>query len=211
MKFIIAPKRAGPPDRSTVPASLVNYLPATTEGAVQKRYIVMYEHTSNAGTPTHLYINGKRLEDPATETPKSGSTEVWEVINLTGDNHPLHLHLASFQAVKAQELVNLDVFKACMTTKNDAVACNVANHATRKLADIPAYERTWKNSVKIDPGYQTTVVVKFNLVDTGAPYPFDATAEPGFVYHCHILDLEDNAMIRPLKLVAWRVLQKEAG
>nr|DAD19294.1 TPA_asm: hypothetical protein HUJ06_020757 [Nelumbo nucifera] len=154
------------------------------------------------GRPHISTSTGKTIGGSGNGDTKSGSTEVWEVINLTGDNHPLHLHLASFQAVKAQELVNLDVFKACMTTKNDAVACNVANHATGKLADIPAYERTWKNSVKIDPGYQTTVVVKFNLVDTGAPYPFDATAEPGFVYHCHILDHEDNAMIRPLKLVA---------
>ncbi|CAA6671392.1 unnamed protein product [Spirodela intermedia] len=34
------------------------------------------------------------------------------------------------------------------------------------------------------------------------PFPFDATAEPGYVYHCHILDHEGNGMIRPLKLVS---------
>ncbi|XP_010278883.1 PREDICTED: multicopper oxidase LPR1-like [Nelumbo nucifera] len=201
MKFIVARRRPFLPDRSNVPANLVNYQAATTEEAAQTRYIVLYEYTTDAGTPTHLYINGKRLMDPVTETPISGTTEVWEVINLTGDNHPMHLHLASLQAIKVQELVNLEEFEACMTTKNDAVACNVVAHATGKLLDIPPYERTWKNSVKIEPGYQTTVVVKFNLVENGEPYPFDATAEPGYVYHCHILDHEDNAMIRPLKLL----------
>ncbi|XP_010243129.1 PREDICTED: multicopper oxidase LPR1-like [Nelumbo nucifera] len=201
MKFVIEPGSPSQPDRSKIPATLVKYQPARTAGAAKRRYIVMHEYSSNAGTPTHLYINGKRLEDPATETPKSGTTEVWEVINLTPDNHPLHLHLAMFQAVKVQELVNLDAFKACMTTKNDAVACNVKAHATGKLVKIPENERTWKNAVKIEPGYKTTIVVKFNLVETGAPYPFDATAQPGFVYHCHILDHEDNAMIRPLMLV----------
>ncbi|KAK6931874.1 Multicopper oxidase, type 1 [Dillenia turbinata] len=201
MKFEISPNKPTKPDNSLIPKTLVNYQAATIKGASKTRYIVMYEYLSSTGLPTHLYINGKRLEDPATETPKSGSTEIWEVINLTADNHPLHLHLATFQAIKISELENIDEFKACMSKKNDAVACNVADHATGKLAIIPDYEKTWKNSVKIMPGYQTTVVVKFNLVENGAPYPFDATAEPGYVYHCHILDHEDNAMIRPLKLV----------
>jgi hypothetical protein len=30
------------------------------------------------------------------------------------------------------------------------------------------------------------VVVAFKLVDTNQPFPFDATAEPGYVYHCHV-------------------------
>ncbi|KAF8390049.1 hypothetical protein HHK36_024570 [Tetracentron sinense] len=202
MKFIIAPGNPTRPDNSKIPASLVHSPAATRDGIRMTRYIVLYEYLSDAGTPTHLYINGKRFEDPATETPESGSTEVWEVINLTEDNHPLHIHLAKFQAIKVQELVDLEQFKDCMATMNNATACNVTAHVTGTLLDIPDYEKTWKNSVKIQPGYQTTVVVKFNLVDTNAPYPFDATAEPGYVFHCHILDHEDNAMIRPLKLVS---------
>ncbi|KAJ8775370.1 hypothetical protein K2173_023135 [Erythroxylum novogranatense] len=199
MKFIVG--SGDHRDDLRVPTSLVNYPPAATVGAETIRYIVFYEYKSSTGDPTHLYINGKRFEDPVTETPKSGSTEVWEVINLTGDNHPLHVHLGTAQAIKAQELVDLPGFTACMTKKNDAVACNVTAHATGKVIKTPDYEKTWKNTVKIEPGYQTTVVVKFNLVDTGKTYPFDATAKPGYVYHCHILDHEDNAMIRPLRLL----------
>lgn len=136
---------------------------------------------------THLYINGKRFEDPVSETPKSGSTEVWEVINLTQHNHPLHLHLATFQAIKVQCLVDVNPFTNCMTAKNDAVACNITGQATGQTVDVPSYERTWKNSVKIEPGCKTTVVVKFNLVDKNdAPYPFDSTGPPGYVYHCHV-------------------------
>ncbi|KAK4804353.1 hypothetical protein SAY86_004170 [Trapa natans] len=200
MKFIIAPGKSNPPDTSSVPPVLMVYPPAIAPKGAVKRYIVMYEYQA-AGGPTHLYINGKRLEDPATETPKSGTTEVWEVINLTGDDHPLHLHLASFQAIKVQEIVDLSTFTACMAQKNDSLKCNVNSHVKGKLINIPEYERTWKHTVKITPGYQTTIVVKFNLVDNDAPYPFDASTEPGYVYHCHILDHEDNAMIRPLKLL----------
>jgi len=32
-------------------------------------------------------------------------------------------------------------------------------------------------------------------------YPFDPTVGPGYVWHCHILDHEDNEMMRPYKVV----------
>uniref|UniRef100_J3KW01 Plastocyanin-like domain-containing protein n=1 Tax=Oryza brachyantha TaxID=4533 RepID=J3KW01_ORYBR len=200
MKFLIAPAKAR--DDSRVPAKLLDYVAVAEEDAVQKRYIVMYEYEDAAtGNPTHLYINGKRLGAPATETPRAGTTEVWEVINLTQDNHPLHLHLASFQAVRVRGLVDIDAFKSCMARLNDAVRCNVSQHAVGEEVAVPEHEKGWKNVVKIAPSHMTTIVVKFFMVDSGKPYPFDATPEPGYVYHCHILDHEDNAMIRPLKLI----------
>ncbi|PKA49253.1 hypothetical protein AXF42_Ash014155 [Apostasia shenzhenica] len=200
MKFNIVTEASAAPDESMVPAKLTDYpRPELSEAAV-RRYITMYEYDA-AGGPTHLFINGKRFEDPVTETPAPGSTEVWEVINLTPDSHPLHIHLAFSQAVAARELVNLTEFSDCMTKENDAVRCGVAAHAVGKVVETPEHERTWKNVVKIDPGLVTTVVVRFKAVDRSSPYPFDSTAEPGYVYHCHILDHEDNAMIRPLKLI----------
>ncbi|XP_038985592.1 LOW QUALITY PROTEIN: multicopper oxidase LPR1 homolog 4-like [Phoenix dactylifera] len=204
MKFVILPKGTPPedPDNSTVPTKEGNFTSVVPTDVALTRYITMYEYTSATGSPTHLYINGKRFEDPVTETPTSGTTELWNVINLTGDNHPLHIHLGVFQAIKVQELVDLTTFKNCMTAINDAVKCNVAGHAVGKVVPVPAeHEKTWKNVVKIDPGYMTSVVVAFKLVETNQKYPFDATGEPGYVYHCHILDHEDKAMIRPMKML----------
>lgn len=188
MKFVVEPARVrDDDDDSRVPARLLDYVKVAEEDAARRRYIVLYEYEDEAtGDPTHLYINGKRLEDPATETPRPGSTEVWEVINLTQDNHPLHLHLATFQAVRARELDGLEEFKHCMERLNDAVRCDVGRHAVGEEVAVPEHERTWKNVVKIAPGFMTTVVVKFLMVDTGRSYPFDATAEPGYVYHCHV-------------------------
>jgi len=37
-----------------------------------------------------------------TEFPQVGSTEIWEIINLTADAHPIHLHLVQFQVVNRQ-------------------------------------------------------------------------------------------------------------
>jgi hypothetical protein len=31
-------------------------------------------------------------------------------------------------------------------------------------------------------------------------FPFDPTAGPGYVWHCHILDHEDNDMMRPMQI-----------
>ncbi len=38
----------------------------------------------------------------ATETPQEGSTELWEIANLTGDAHPIHIHLIQFQVISRQ-------------------------------------------------------------------------------------------------------------
>jgi hypothetical protein len=32
-------------------------------------------------------------------------------------------------------------------------------------------------------------------------FPFDPTKGPGYVWHCHILDHEDNDMMRPMQIV----------
>jgi FtsP/CotA-like multicopper oxidase with cupredoxin domain len=44
--------------------------------------------------------NGRGVS--ATETPQEGSTELWEVANLTGDAHPIHIHLIQFQVISRQ-------------------------------------------------------------------------------------------------------------
>jgi FtsP/CotA-like multicopper oxidase with cupredoxin domain len=44
--------------------------------------------------------NGRGVS--ATETPQEGSTEVWEVANLTVDAHPIHIHLIQFQVISRQ-------------------------------------------------------------------------------------------------------------
>ena len=36
------------------------------------------------------------------ELPQEGDTEVWEIVNLTADAHPIHLHLVQFQLINRQ-------------------------------------------------------------------------------------------------------------
>ncbi|PKA63517.1 hypothetical protein AXF42_Ash005412 [Apostasia shenzhenica] len=201
MKFVIS-RRLGERDPSRLPARLPGPPPPTAAeaSAARRRYIVLYEYESDTGEPTHLYINGRSFEDPVTETPTAGASEEWQVINLTEDNHPLHIHLAPFVVLEQREIVAVDEFKKCMMRINDAEGCHVQNHAGGRTDPVPAHEQGWKNVFKMRPGFMTRILVRFAMLPSGEPYLFDATAEPGYVYHCHILDHEDNMMMRPLKL-----------
>nr|CAD1842682.1 unnamed protein product [Ananas comosus var. bracteatus] len=202
MKFVIRRRRERQRDPSRVPRSLLHYPAAHVAESVRTRYITMYEYESATGDPTHLYLNAKSYGDPVTETPAEGTAEIWRVINLTDDNHPLHIHLAVFAVREQRELVDVEGFKECMMRANDAVRCRVGRHAVGRRRTVPPWERGWKNVFKMRPGFVTEILVRFKPL--GGPewmYPFDATAEPGYVYHCHILDHEDNEMMRPFKLV----------
>lgn len=202
MKFVIEHKRGIllARDESRIPEKLIEYRRPRKESAAHTRYITMYEYESATGDPTHLFFNGLPYDAPATETPRQGTSEIWHFIDLTDDNHPLHIHLGLFLVLQQTELLKLDEFKSCMQKQNDALRCNIEKHAKGKVMAAPAQERGWKNVFKMQPGYMTTILVQFSLLDSEQPYPFNATAEPGYVYHCHILDHEDNEMMRPLKV-----------
>ncbi|XP_052205913.1 multicopper oxidase LPR1-like [Diospyros lotus] len=199
MKFIIRQQREV--DTTRIPKKLIEYPSPDVSAASVIRYIAMYEYTSDTDEPTHLYINGKSYEEPATETPKAGTTEVWNVINLTEDNHPLHIHLGLFTVLDQVELVNVDELKNCMLKINNAVKCKISKYARGKRVGVAAHEKGWKNVYKMNPGSMTKILVRFSYIHANTSYVFDATAEPGYVYHCHILDHEDNVMMRPLKLI----------
>jgi spore coat protein A len=51
-------------------------------------------------------------------------------------------------------------------------------------------ERGFKDTVKANPGYLTRIRAKFEL-------PSGVTAPQTYVYHCHIVEHEDNDMMRP--------------
>ncbi|CAL9066258.1 unnamed protein product [Musa banksii] len=130
---------------------------------------------------------------------------------MTGDDYPLHPHLATFQANKVVELVDLAAFSSCMTTaKGDASRCTVGAHAVGRELPVADQEKTWKNIVKMEPGYMTVVVVAFKLVAANQSYVNSLPSLFGLPLHrflltgyclLQILDHEDNAMMCPLKLL----------
>ena len=63
-------------------------------------------------------------------------------------------------------------------------------------------ESGWKDTVMMLPGQVTRFIIRWALQDVldgvHAPFPFDPRANGGgYVWHCHIVDHEDNEMMRP--------------
>src|SRR5439155_13662976 len=84
---------------------------------------------------------GRAYEDPTTETPTAGSTEVWQIANLTGDTHPIHFHLVNVQIVSRRAF--------------DVDNYNGTPAYTGPMRAPAAYESGWKETVKMNPGEVT--------------------------------------------------------
>ena len=140
------------------------------------------DYTNNQGLPTW----SKTYMDPVTEAPFAGSTEVWELYNLTGDVHPIHFHL-----------VNVQVIQRAQFDTSGPIFAPIPG--TERAPD--ANELGWKETVRMNPGEVTTVIMKFDLpvLPAGMGDPVSPrTGGHEYVYHCHILEHEEHDMMRPL-------------
>jgi FtsP/CotA-like multicopper oxidase with cupredoxin domain len=61
--------------------------------------------------PLGMQLNGVPFEYKVTETPKAGTREYWQFVNLTVDAHPMHPHLVKHQIV-ARQTFNVGGYKA---------------------------------------------------------------------------------------------------
>lgn len=178
------------------------------------------------------------------EQPRVGSTEVWEIANLTVDAHPIHIHLIQFQLINRQDfdvanyrplydslfpggtfeglrddgtlgLINYPagVFIPGYGPPNKYLTAN----ADGAIGGIPAFspflqgnivvpdnnDLGWKDTIKVFPDMVTRIVIRWAPIDTAVGavqpgqnlYSFDPTKGPGYVWHCHIVDHEDNEMM----------------
>lgn len=134
----------------------------------------------------------RAYDSDATETPQAGATEVWQIANLTGDVHPIHFHLVNVQVLSRQPF---NMGKYLVTP-----AGQKASPAYIGVARGPeATELGWKETVKMNPGEVTTVIMQFDLPKV--PFKVPTSPRTGgyeYVWHCHILEHEEHDMMRPL-------------
>ncbi|KAL2609727.1 hypothetical protein R1flu_028300 [Riccia fluitans] len=163
------------------------------------RMLTLTEVKDGEGRPLHSLLNNSRWDDPVTETPKLGSVEVWDIINLTPDAHTMHLHLTQFLFVHEQE------FNQTLYEEQDG--CTLEQpfdhpQSCFTAAPEPAGDDQvgWKDTIIAYPSKVTRLWTKWTTRE-GGPFSFDATSGPGYVWHCHIVDHEDNDMMRPLIVV----------
>jgi FtsP/CotA-like multicopper oxidase with cupredoxin domain len=152
---------------------------------------------------------------PTTENPALGATEEWEIWNVTGDGHPVHLHLVNFEVMGREEivwdgatteddrvldpagvdaaapfgdgtyLVSQSVLQHNGTTGNGYRIANLTTSGVALPTPDGIVENTPKDMVTALPGQVTRIRTRFD--------------KPGrYVWHCHILSHEDHEMMRVL-------------
>jgi spore coat protein A len=190
MQFRVVPALGA--DDSTPPQFL--QLPAITPlpAATVTRQLALIEEASEGADEEGEEVEGpveallgtvadgvwteRKWMDPVTENPAVGATEVWEIYNTTADAHPMHIHEIAFEVVNREGLV-----------------LNAEGEVTEPIrldGNITApepWESGFKDTVIAYPGQVTRVKAQFN--------------SPGqFVWHCHIVEHEDNEMMRPYRI-----------
>ena len=212
MLFRVGPRTR--PDFSSVPRILNLFAPRLTNPTVT-RQLTLNEVQGENG-PLAMYLNGMELMSPATEKPALGTTEQWDIVNLTMDAHPIHLHLVQFQILNRQKFdpsyyAAYDAANPVLPTM-DPVTVPIGPYLTGPPIAPDLNERGWKDTYRMNPGEVTRVLIKFAPQDNafGRNFEFDATAAPGYVWHCHILEHEENDMMRPLLMVAPTLAQAAA-
>jgi len=197
-----------------------------TEGIGNPKLFTLNEQESDAGEPVAVLLDGQHFDADITELPRVGTTEAWYFQNLSEDAHPIHIHLVEFQLEDRQD-IDVERFKAYWESLNGTtlpldhptIRANVetavfdpATGTTHDFLTGPSEppsprESGWKDTFVAPPGKVTRILLRIapqytkesDLVPGFNPFPFDSTAGPGYVWHCHILDHEDNDMMRPMK------------
>ena len=200
LQFRVHPASA--PDPTTPPQYLV--LPARSPlgPATSARRVALLEQASAVYDGPVAAMLGTVEGDPATgpavarahpwaghltENPGLGATEIWEIYNATEDAHPIHVHELAFEVLDRQRIE---------VTPPEEEPVPTADHLPMVSIEIPEGSaprppEPWEEGVK----------------DTVIAYPDEVTRLKAtfltagqYVWHCHIVEHEDNEMMRPLRV-----------
>ena len=151
-----------------------------------------------SGNPINLnvedapYLSETTHLPDVTTKPKANDVEDWLLVNTTADTHPIHLHLVTFEVIDRRPF-NV----AAYDPKSQAITY------TGPAVPAPANENGRKDTVKAHPGQVTRIRARFELPDEGdivLPQNVGVT-NPQYVWHCHILEHEENDMMRAFEVV----------
>jgi spore coat protein A, manganese oxidase len=158
-----------------------------------------------------LLLNGALFTDPVTETPKLNTVEEWIFVNGTVDMHPMHLHLVAYEVIEkgtvlgyvpANPASQTPASFATLLPDTDPSGLTLGSPGFDTNYTVQDNERGLKETVRVPPG---------GVDNNGEPSPlvprgyvrirakFDTLGT--YMYHCHILSHEDNAMMRPFTVV----------
>jgi FtsP/CotA-like multicopper oxidase with cupredoxin domain len=196
------------------PSGFTGVVPATLRSApiirltspVVTRNISLVEiMDETAGEPLAARINNLHFDTTDLEMPRVDTVEQWNIINTTGDTHPIHLHLVQFQLLGRQkfrtESYTESVYPELSTGGTGPYPVPSADaFAICRLRAPDPNEMGWKDTVRANPGEITRILVPFGAgAAPGVPLGNSFTGD--YVFHCHILEHEDNEMMLPYRVI----------
>lgn len=160
-----------------LPEKLRPVVPLAESAAVRTRLLTLNEYKSPKGESMTMLLGGAHWDMPVSETPELDTVEIWSLINLTEDVHPIHLHLVRMQILDRRSFDKLHYF---------------VNGELRFIGPpMPPDpgEAGWKDTVRAHPQMVTRIIARFEGY------------AGRYVWHCHILEHEDNEMMRPFEVL----------
>jgi spore coat protein A, manganese oxidase len=198
---------------------------ASTQGTAQNRTVFLNEVLDQAtGNPVDVLLNNLDfMEEDQTrfvgiERPKLNTSEVWTIVNTTGDAHPIHLHLTQFQILNRQKLNAAGYLAAVnpqlpfgaggtgvLNSFGTATPPDPAPYLRGQPTAPDANETGWNDTVRVYPGELVRIVAPFGGTAAGITAAFEGDAPDAavqrfvgtYVWHCHILEHEENDMMLP--------------
>jgi spore coat protein A len=170
--------RAKPANSVRLPSVLRPVLRIPESSAVKTRILTLDELKNPAGETIGMLLNNTRWHMPVTEGPVLNTTEIWTIVNPTDDSHPIHLHLVRFQILDRRRY---DSFRFQTTGQL---------RFTGPVEPPQLNEAGWKDTVQAHGGMVTRIIVRFEGY------------AGRYVWHCHVLEHEDNEMMRPYEVIA---------
>jgi spore coat protein A len=165
------------PDPSELPPALRPTPRLAESSAVKTRRLTLDEQLNMVSESMGMLLNKTPWHMPITEKPVLNTSEIWELVNLTDDVHPIHLHMVRFQILDRRRF---DAFEY-MTSGN-------LRYISPPMAP-DANELGWKDTARVNAKTVTRILVPF--VGYAGRY----------VWHCHILEHEENEMMRPYEVL----------
>jgi FtsP/CotA-like multicopper oxidase with cupredoxin domain len=210
MRFTVQPGPAVPP--KALPGAL-NTIPDLVPDR-PRRILIQNVESDDDGRILQAELDGQLFHELTTELPTVGATEDWDFVNTTPLTHNKHVHLIQFLVVQRQ---NIDAERYLA----DWIAANgnpPFDHPTIKLPVEPYLlgepeapfpeESGWKDTVRTPAGQVTRIRIRFAIqaplpgstlgVNT---FPINPLNGIGYIWHCHLLEHEDNEMMRPMTVI----------
>jgi spore coat protein A len=182
----------------TTPASDLQLpsLPALPSPSVTRMQHLSETLDPITGAPIHLnvedapYLDDQNHLPDVTTKPAVDAVEDWLLVNTTADTHPIHLHLVTFEVIDRRpfDVAAYDPAKEVITY-------------TGPVVPAAPNENGRKDTVQAHPGQVTRIRARFELPDEGTIVLPPGVTNPQYVWHCHILEHEENDMMRAFEVV----------